>query len=387
MSSPGRASDWWFVTGWGATVVGGVTLIASGFLGAISLSLVGVGVALVGFVVAASRLYPGAAVAAVPEGTEGRGWLEEDLGEELPAPEVDEGPAPVPVSARTSGPVPHPHRPVVPVPGLLAASTAVALPSPGPSRSLDTPATPSPVDAVVPVASSPASPDPETEPEELLAPAEVPEELPAWSEGPAEPVAAAETPALEPVVPAPGPSEAPAATPPMGSSLPFAPAIERSGATVGDPSLLAGYWAGVVPPTVEILAEEVVRLRGELDSYGAPLLVPGLSPMPPAGPVGGHGFVTRVPEPPPEFARGTASRRCGGCGESAPRALEGNYRCWGCGRTLCVGCFWRSAPGPELHRCPACSAGAPAPVMAVSVSGGRRSAPRAARPGVPDELE
>ncbi|HTW76731.1 MAG TPA: hypothetical protein VMG14_03080 [Thermoplasmata archaeon] len=67
---------------------------------------------------------------------------------------------------------------------------------------------------------------------------------------------------------------------------------------------------------------------------------------------------------------------------AAPLRYGGSTpRCWGCGRALCLDCYWRHGIEPSAHRCTSCLAAA---TSAAAVSGGRVVSPRSGfAPSVP----
>lgn len=120
--------------------------------------------------------------------------------------------------------------------------------------------------------------------------------------------------------------------------------------------------------------------RPPSEGFSSSWLVPGLSVLDSGLPVrDATGLVTRVPELPSRVGRRIP--RCVACGDPSGGGATGENRCWGCGRPVCTDCFWRYGPGPAVHRCPSCAALGPP----MSVSGGRRTV-RASGPfGTVDE--
>lgn len=93
----------------------------------------------------------------------------------------------------------------------------------------------------------------------------------------------------------------------------------------------------------------------------------GPTPPSPAPPPTGTGR-SRHPEP-PVFRSNPLStpRACVSC--ATPLSYGGSTpRCWGCGRALCLDCYWRHGVEPSAHRCASCLA---ASTSAAAVSGGR----------------
>lgn len=358
MSSPGGRHDGWVSLGWSSAILGGGLIAVSGLAGGVGLTLAGLAVALVGFVVAWNGLRSHRPRSrAVPPASEA-GWLEEDLEtySDLAVPDVDSGAVPVGEARAPAwgvealdGPTP-----------VAAAPARMAEPAPVPAPPPLIPAS-SPAPSPVPI---------------------LPAHLGAAT--------ASEIPPADASPPAP-----PEAAPPSGVArdrrfemspmLPFAPAVSRSGGMRMDSGSLAESLSAVEAPSLEHLAAEVERLRVEFDGSSSPLLVPGLSVLPSPGTGNLGGRVTRVPEPPPLSLGAGAPGICGSCGDSFRVGPSGHYRCWECGRALCLKCFWKTGPGPELHRCSGCLAGAQ--VTSISVSGGVLSAPRPPGARGPDELE
>ncbi|MGI0071832.1 MAG: hypothetical protein ACRECT_07220 [Thermoplasmata archaeon] len=88
-------------------------------------------------------------------------------------------------------------------------------------------------------------------------------------------------------------------------------------------------------------------------------------------PAGGR----RHPLPEPPALRGdplTSPRACVNCATPVPSS-PATPRCWGCGRALCVDCYWRHGLAPSAHQCASCLATVPATGLAVS---GARATPR-----------
>jgi hypothetical protein len=154
--------------------------------------------------------------------------------------------------------------------------------------------------------------------------------------------------------------------PPIAASLPFAAGVQRPTS-----DRLATGSAGDHPSTGN-LELELARLRARVrDLEGRRPPVPSSGPRPGSSPT--VAAAPRGPEPPaPPVRVAVTARGCAGCGG----AVSSNHPpplCWGCGRVLCTGCYWRFGPGPGLHRCPDCvskvSAGS------TRISGGRAGAP------------
>lgn len=85
---------------------------------------------------------------------------------------------------------------------------------------------------------------------------------------------------------------------------------------------------------------------------------------------------------PPAF-RPHPARAPGACINcSGPLPARGTMPlCWGCGRPLCVDCYWRHGLEPTAHRCASCrSSGTEG---SLSVSGGRSAARELAGPAPP----
>ncbi|HTS33750.1 MAG TPA: hypothetical protein VMI55_07455 [Thermoplasmata archaeon] len=77
-------------------------------------------------------------------------------------------------------------------------------------------------------------------------------------------------------------------------------------------------------------------------------------PQPPTGPSGS--VLPRFQEPPVLRTTPAGSARvCTNC--SAPVTFpKSPPLCWGCGRTLCVDCYWRHGLTPAAHTCQSCRA-------------------------------
>ncbi len=365
VSSPGIGQPRVFLAGWGIALLGGVLLVASSAAGGPLLAWMGVGAAIAGFGVAAWGFRSSSSPSAARSRSDG--WLEDDADAEFYVTEPEaplepvEPPAPVPAPALDVPPVAvrsPPTRSPVPL-GVAASSPPSAPPPPlAPPPAAPLPPAPAPPPVWLGVESSPS-------------PADAPEPPPA---------APAPDPASEPAVPERPVFELP-------PSLPFIPAAagKSGGRRLGGGSL-AESLSGIVPPSSEQIATEVDRLRVEYDGWSDPILVPGLSVVRPVDLApSARGLVTRVPEPPAGFGSASGAGRCGSCGDPIRSGPSGHYRCWGCGREMCLSCFWKNGPGPDLHRCSACLAAAP--TVPLSVSGGRIVPRSPTRPGVPDELE
>jgi len=80
-----------------------------------------------------------------------------------------------------------------------------------------------------------------------------------------------------------------------------------------------------------------------------------------------------LPEPPPLRVPvlGSAAR-CASCSAAVPEKASPAL-CWGCGRRLCVDCYWRHGLTPAAHRCTSCLTRYPEDK--VTISGGRSLAP------------
>ncbi len=181
----------------------------------------------------------------------------------------------------------------------------------------------------------------------------------------------------------------PEAPPPVVAALPFSAGVPRSGPEG------AGEGSGRAPGSEAVLELELARLRARVRELESPR--PAGSPFPAGTSVARSGAVTALPrpgaEPPaPSNRPSIGARGCAGCGQGLPTA-RAPLLCWGCGRALCAGCFWRYGPGPGLHRCPDClakaSGGAGDPVTGLSggrsgispVPGGRPTSGPAPPPG------
>lgn len=154
--------------------------------------------------------------------------------------------------------------------------------------------------------------------------------------------------------------------PPIAAALPFSPGMQRR------PDATPWSEEGAVEEEEPRLELELARLRARVRELETPAPSPrGLAAV----------SVARGPEPPAPPSKGpVAPLSCIACGSgvdpASPRLL-----CWGCGRTLCGGCYWRFGPGPAVHRCPDCAAGRSG-TGPVTISGGR-AGPAAASPTPP----
>jgi hypothetical protein len=172
-------------------------------------------------------------------------------------------------------------------------------------------------------------------------------------------------------------------SPPIAAALPFAAGIPRSPeAGRGAPG-----GSGEAPAPEAFLELEMARLRARVRELETrrPLSIASKRPPPTAPAVS----AAEPPSPPKTPAHATVARRgCIGCGTSVG-STTAPLLCWGCGRALCSGCYWRFGPGPGLHRCPDCLSHAPAPATggseggALSRSGAVVVPPDAAAPPTP----
>ena len=143
--------------------------------------------------------------------------------------------------------------------------------------------------------------------------------------------------------------------PPIAAALPFSPGIQRRAGTT--PWSEEGEEAREEPQ----LELELARLRARVRELETPVPPPRVAPAV---------TIPRGPEPPAPPARASIARlSCIACG-SGVDAASPRLLCWGCGRTLCGGCYWRFGPGPAVHRCPDCAAGRTG-TGPVTISGGR----------------
>jgi len=79
----------------------------------------------------------------------------------------------------------------------------------------------------------------------------------------------------------------------------------------------------------------------------------------------------RFPEPPAFRAHPLfPARQCANC-TGALKAEFASPRCWGCGRALCLDCYWRHGAAPATHRCTSCLARGP---TSAALSGGHAGA-------------
>jgi hypothetical protein len=158
--------------------------------------------------------------------------------------------------------------------------------------------------------------------------------------------------------------------PPIAAALPFAPGIQPSRAE--RPS-------GESPDerdTAGILELELARLRARVRELESPR--PSVAPTRTSAP-SPVAAAPRGPEPPAPSNRVAVTHRgCAGCG-GALASSQHPPLCWGCGRALCAGCYWRFGPGPGLHRCPECATQAPS--RSTGISGGRIGRPSEGTPG------
>lgn len=163
--------------------------------------------------------------------------------------------------------------------------------------------------------------------------------------------------------PRPDPATWDEIAPPLAATLPFSAGFGRS-LDVADES------SATVPEPV--LALELARLRArvrELEARRPPALSGGLRALPTPRP---SASVAPEPPSPPMLAVVPVGRGCIGCG-SVLGAHAAPLLCWGCGRSVCSGCYWRFGPGPGLHRCPECLSRSP--TNSTSISGGRSAPP------------
>jgi hypothetical protein len=117
----------------------------------------------------------------------------------------------------------------------------------------------------------------------------------------------------------------------------------------------------VAEETEREMEEEIVRLRERVRELETrpDATVPTSSPPPAplSSQVGGPSLtrLSRVPSPPAFALRtsGAARQSCSGCGALLVDAAR-SHGCWGCGRPLCVDCYWRSAADRSVHYCPGC---------------------------------
>ena len=346
-----------YLAGWGVAIVGGLLLIASGSIGgnlaltAGGAATAGIGLALVGVGLWTARRPEAADPTAEPVASEEEvgplsPWAAE-AGD--PEPSLIEVPVPSASLSAEAGSETFSDAPTVP---------ELFEPIEGPSTMVEPPAPA--LSAVAMTAALPAQASPE-EPETI--PPEVVTE-------------SAETP-----VPTPAPTRRWSA----GPSLPFVAGASRSQAMLVPPIPLAEGWPPAAPLTRADLMEEVVRLRHEVEELAHPVLVPGLSVLRSPAPPPGLGPISTVPAPPASSIGPQPPVRCVGCGTSDPAVSPGKNRCWGCGRAICIDCFWRYGPGPSLHRCPECAAVRAPP--SVSRSGARARPSVRGRPSLDDEGE
>jgi hypothetical protein len=105
-----------------------------------------------------------------------------------------------------------------------------------------------------------------------------------------------------------------------------------------------------------------------------------LRPSPAVGPT----LLPRVPYPEPPALRSapaSSARACVNC-HSPVSFRTAPPLCWGCGRTLCVDCYWRHGLTPSAHVCAGCAArGVKGPMTARS--GGRATSVRGGGPSPP----
>ncbi len=81
---------------------------------------------------------------------------------------------------------------------------------------------------------------------------------------------------------------------------------------------------------------------------------PGGRPRPPAPTADRPG--SRFPEPPAFRAHPLSpARQCANCANALKTELA-SPRCWGCGRALCLDCYWHHDTAPATHRCTSCLA-------------------------------
>jgi len=93
------------------------------------------------------------------------------------------------------------------------------------------------------------------------------------------------------------------------------------------------------------------------------------TPGPGVRPTGPRPSGPRWPEPPAYRVHAAVpAGACVNCG-STVAGRHAVPRCWECGRTLCVDCYWHHGLSPSDHRCLACATRGPAPSLAIS--GGR----------------
>ncbi len=98
---------------------------------------------------------------------------------------------------------------------------------------------------------------------------------------------------------------------------------------------------------------------------------PTVAPLPPAAPAAPG---RRFPEPPAFRAAGRPEgpRACASCAgpvtfRTAPPL------CWGCGRALCVDCYWRHGLARAAHLCTSCAGRGETTSPSTARSGGHRA--------------